>query len=81
MTLGAIYPVLIGRLTTGEQAMSTTLQRADTSVAPEGSGRHLISPLLLLVLLVTVLWIGALRIRRRRAKRLRAGDGDGMQDR
>ena len=49
--------------------MSTTLQRADTSIAPEASGRHSISPLLLLVLLTAVLWIAALRIRRRQAKR------------
>jgi membrane protein DedA with SNARE-associated domain len=61
--------------------MSTTLQHADTSVAPEASGRHMISPLLLVVLIAAVLWIGTLRIRRRRAKRLRAGDGKGTQDR
>jgi hypothetical protein len=70
MTLGAIYPI-----------MSTTLQRADTSVAPEASGRHWISPLLLLVLLAAVLWIPVLRIRRRRAKRLERGRSDRTQDR
>jgi hypothetical protein len=60
--------------------MLTTLQRADTTVAPEASGRHTVSPFLLVVLIAAVLWIAARRIRRRRAKRLRAGDGKGRQD-
>jgi hypothetical protein len=54
--------------------VSTTLQRPDTSVAPEATGRHAVSPLLLVVLLAAVLWIAALRIRRRRAKRLGTGE-------
>jgi hypothetical protein len=65
----------------GETSMSTTLQRADTVVAPEASGGDSISPLLLLALLVAVLWIPVLRVRRRRAKRLRTGDKEGTQDR
>jgi hypothetical protein len=58
-----------------------TLQRTDTSVVPEASGRHMISPFLLVVLLAAVLWIAALRIRRRRAKGLVTGDREGTQDR
>lgn len=54
--------------------MLTTLQRADTAVAPEASGRHVISPLLLVLLIAAILWIAALRIRRWRAKRPRTGE-------
>lgn len=61
--------------------MSATLQRADTSVAPEAGGRHVISPVLLVVLIAAVLWVATLRIRRRRAKRFGAREGDRMQDR
>jgi hypothetical protein len=54
--------------------MLTTLQRADTSVAPQASGRHIVSPFLLVALIAAVLWIAAVRIRRRRAKRLGTGE-------
>jgi hypothetical protein len=61
--------------------MTMTLQRADTSAAPGANGRHMISPFLLLVLLAAVLWMGALRARRRRLKPPEAGPRDGTQDR
>jgi hypothetical protein len=68
-------------MSTLQRADTSVAPDADTSVAPEASGRHLISPLLLVVLIAAVLWVATLRVRRRRAKRLGAGDGDGMQNR
>jgi hypothetical protein len=62
--------------------MSTTLQRADTSVAPDAGARHSIAPLLIVVLMAAVLWIAALSIRRRRtARQSAAGRRDRMPDR
>lgn len=56
--------------------MTTTLpafRQADSSSLPT-TGRHQISPLLLLVLLAAVLWIGALTVRRRARRRRTRGD-------
>lgn len=56
--------------------MLVEAQLTDTSSAQPETARHAVSPVLLLVLLAIVVWMGAIGARRRRARRLAGRETD-----